>query len=118
MEPGNYMNMKFMEKVRLHFLENPFLDSTKLLEFCRREKIGLTDFSSVMYQLLESFFCHGASSKFTGDYNPKQLGMGVAVETEHTNNPIIAKKIAKDHLAEIPDYCDRLLIMETAAGKR
>ena len=49
------------------------------------------------------------------DVCPKQLAMGIEVEYEHTDNPDVAKTIALDHLAEIPDYYTRLLRMEEAA---
>ena len=45
-------------------------------------------------------------------YDAKELAMGIDVEKEHTDNPAIAKEIAKDHLAEIPDYYTRLKKME------
>jgi len=43
----------------------------------------------------------------------KQLRKGAAVEKEHTDNVNIAKKIAKDHLWEDPDYYTKLAKMET-----
>lgn len=47
--------------------------------------------------------------------DPRELEAGVAVEMEHTPDPAIAKKIALDHLAEIPDYYTRLKAMEAEA---
>lgn len=47
----------------------------------------------------------------------EQLRMGISVEYEHTNNEKIAREIAMDHLAEIPDYYTRLAAMERE-GKR
>jgi hypothetical protein len=38
----------------------------------------------------------------------KQLVKGIKVELEHTSDPKIAKEIALDHIAEKPDYYDRL----------
>ena len=38
----------------------------------------------------------------------KQLAKGVKVELEHTSNKKVAREIALDHLAEFPDYYDRL----------
>lgn len=49
------------------------------------------------------------------DVCPYQLAMGVAVELEHTQDPEVAKEIALDHLAEIPDYYSRLSAMENEA---
>ena len=37
-------------------------------------------------------------------FNKKQLAMGIAVEKEHSNNPSIAKQIAKAHLHEKKNY--------------
>lgn len=42
----------------------------------------------------------------------KELEMGIKVELEHTNSKKLAKEIAMDHLAEIPDYYTRLKKME------
>jgi len=39
----------------------------------------------------------------------KQLEKGIKVETEHTKNKEVAKRIAMDHLTETPDYYDKLL---------
>ena len=50
-------------------------------------------------------------------FNPKELKMGIEVEKEHTDKPEIAKKIAKDHLSEFPDYYTRLKKMEDEAKK-
>lgn len=45
-------------------------------------------------------------------FDAKELAKGIEVEREHTNNKIIAKLIAKDHLAELGDYYTRLEKME------
>jgi len=45
-------------------------------------------------------------------FNKKQLRIGARVEKEHTNNPEIAKQIAKAHLVEIPDYYKKLKCVE------
>lgn len=37
-----------------------------------------------------------------------QLQQGIAVEKEHTDDPAVAKKIAKDHIKEKPDYYKQL----------
>ena len=41
-----------------------------------------------------------------------QLEKGIKVEMEHTSNEESAKKIALDHLAEVPDYYDKLKQVE------
>lgn len=49
------------------------------------------------------------------DADPSELKMGIEVELEHTNDEKLSKKIALDHLAEIPDYYTRLKKMESEA---
>jgi hypothetical protein len=46
----------------------------------------------------------------------KQLAMGAKIEREHTHSDSKAREIARDHLAEIPDYYTRLKKMEREAG--
>ena len=65
-------------------------------------------------------FMEGGKAKEKGftekDADPKELAMGIEVEKEHIDNDDIVKKIAIDHLAEIPDYYTRLKKMEEEAG--
>ena len=42
------------------------------------------------------------------DFDPEQLKEGTAVEMEHTDDEKIARKIAMDHLAENPEYYQKL----------
>ncbi len=49
------------------------------------------------------------------DFKPDQLDMGIKIEQEHTDDLNLAKRIAKDHLKEIPDYYTRLEKMENDA---
>jgi len=51
------------------------------------------------------------------EFDRKQLEKGINVELEHTDDPEIAKDIAKDHLMEMNDYYDRLEEMEEEAKK-
>jgi hypothetical protein len=50
------------------------------------------------------------------EFDQEQLKIGIEIEKEHTDSPILAKEISKDHLAEIPDYYTRLVKMEKEAG--
>lgn len=54
--------------------------------------------------------------KLPNQFDPEQVAMGVKVEMEHTDNPLLAVEIALDHLTEIPDYYTRLDKMEKKAG--
>ena len=55
---------------------------------------------------------HGISMSRLG----KQLAIGAKIEREHTHSAAKAREIARDHLAEIPDYYSRLKKMEREAG--
>lgn len=67
---------------------------------------------------LEDFFRDGLSRNLPDQYfDQNQLLKGIEVEFEHTQNSDLAKKIAKDHLVEIPDYYNRLERMEEKAKK-
>jgi hypothetical protein len=49
------------------------------------------------------------------DVDETELSMGIEIEMEHTINKELAKRIALDHLAEIPDYYTRLKKIEDEA---
>ena len=46
-----------------------------------------------------------------------KLNKGITIEGEHTNNKLVAKKIALDHLAEDLNYYDKLLRIERKMKK-
>jgi hypothetical protein len=50
--------------------------------------------------------------KTTYDKIIKKLDKGIKVEKEHTNNRLVAKKIALDHIYEDLGYYDKLLKIE------
>lgn len=56
---------------------------------------------------------NSSNSSNSTDPLPLELIKGIEIEKEHTSNPQIAKKIALDHLKEIPDYYSRLINMES-----
>jgi len=104
-------------KIFQFFKSNPQPSDEKVHEFA--ESIGMEpdDLESHIYMILGSFLGAGESKNFKGKYDQKQLEMGIKIEMEHTTNPAISERIAKDHLAEISDYYTRLEKMEKDAGK-
>jgi len=60
---------------------------------------------------------HGglADKRPDSDFSAEEIRKGVKIEFEHVNDRKRAKEIAKDHLAEIPDYYTRLAKMESEA---
>lgn len=57
---------------------------------------------------------HGVSV----DVINRQIQKGIMFEKEHTDNPVIQREIAKDHIEEIVDYYDRLENMEKQANTK
>ena len=67
---------------------------------------------------MEEFIEGGlAEGKSNSEFPKDQLEMGILVEMEHTNDPALAKEIAKDHLMENPHYYDYLADMEKLMEK-
>lgn len=54
----------------------------------------------------------GIDDRSDDNYDSNQLSKGIEIEKEHTDNEIIAKIIAKDHLDECKDYYTKLKQME------
>jgi len=59
-----------------------------------------------------------ADGKDITHYNLTQLLKGISVETEHTNDKMIALEIATDHLEEFPEYYTFLAAMEKNATQQ
>ena len=82
--------------------------------------MNINKIATIITDLLQS-----GKAKNKGTYDAKQMAMGLKVEHEHTEGTklpkfmqdILARKISKDHLKEIPDYYTRLKKMEDQAKK-
>ena len=113
MKEGNEEDV--LEAIMDFFADNPAPPDDDVHKLA--EKLGLEpdDFEAKIYSVLGAILGTGKAKKekFTEkDADPKELKMGIKVEMEHTKNKTIAKRIALDHLAELPDYYTRLLKME------
>lgn len=97
------------------FLENPYPDDDAVHAFA--EKIGMDpdEFEKNIYGVVSSVLSEGFSKGKDIKHDSDELKMGIEVEYEHTTNPLISRKIAMDHLVEIPDYYTRLKKMEDEA---
>jgi len=82
------------------------------------DKMGIDHhrFEEEIYALLSELINKPQIGKHRDDpdskFDPNELKMGIEVEHEHTDCPMAAKEIAKDHLAECPTYYSRLAVME------
>jgi hypothetical protein len=77
-------------------------------------KAGITEcqVNQTMYDLIKSLFSEGKSIQNGGPVDKEQLAKGIMVESEHSSNPLICRKISLDHLAENKDYYIYLEEME------
>jgi hypothetical protein len=93
--------------------ENPTHDEVN--EYA--EELGLDDheLQNHIYMILSSIITGGLTKGQDIKHDPKELKKGIDVEYEHTPEYLIARKIAMDHLSEIPDYYTRLEKLEAEA---
>jgi len=106
----------------IDFLQaNPHPDDSAIHAFAEQAGMPPEQLETMIYGLTSKFvnFMRGGKMSESGldisSVDPQQLEMGIQVEMEHTPDFAIAKKIALDHLAEIPDYYTRLATMEDQA---
>ena len=108
--------MKLMREIYIFFKMFPNPTEEDIEKFAAKMSMDEEGIERYIFMMLSDFINYGRSRGFDGEYDPEQLRMGIEVEFEHTNIPILSEKIARDHLAEIPDYYTRLAKMEKEAG--
>ena len=75
----------------------------KLIELCQ---------SNLLDKPTPGLFYISKKHKVSVKYLKNQLLHGIKVELEHTSHPEVALEISLVHLAELPDYYERLEKME------
>ena len=111
---------KINEDVFNFLKENPNPSDAQVHTFAEKKKYDVHNLEKEIYKLayrFVSFMTSGfATEKGITETNvdSKQLKKGIKIEQEHTKNNSIdlARKIALDHLAEIPNYYDLIEKME------
>jgi len=97
----------------------PMLDENDIDEMAEKLGIEHDDIENQIFQMFHKLIQYAPGKHMdTPDekFDPEQLKMGIEIEKEHTDCPVLAKEIAKDHLAEIKNYYSRLNKMEKDAG--
>lgn len=104
------------DKIIEFFQKNPNPDDDKVHAFAEEQGMEPDDLEEKIYELLTSLVNLKGSGIPDEKFDPKELEMGIEIEKEHIDNPIISKAISKGHLTEIKDYYTRLKKMEKDAG--
>lgn len=97
------------------FIDNPNPPDESVHDMAEELGLDPDELESHIYAILSSVLTGGLTKGKDIKPDPKELRMGIEVEYEHTPEYLIAKKIAMDHLSEIPDYYTRLKKMEEEA---
>lgn len=107
---GIYKNMTECEEVAKLFGEvhSVLFEDKEKLDDSVIDEVMLTDYEDTLEGGL-------ADDSQPEDFDEEELKMGIDVEMEHTDDPLVAREIAMDHLKEIPDYYTRLAKMEKEA---
>ena len=103
----------------INFLrDNPSPSEEDMNAFAELQGLDPDALDERIYALLSSLLKGVGKNNDTPDaeFDADQLAKGIETELEHTEDELVAKMIAKDHLSEIPDYYDRLGNMEDEAG--
>jgi len=99
--------------------DNPAPEDEEIHKMAEDLGVDVPIFEAAVYKILGSFAGHGRAKRKgfeEKDADPKELRLGTRIESEHTDWTPMAKRIALDHLSEIPDYYTRLIKMEKDAG--
>ena len=98
------------------FTQNPTPTDEQFHEFAESKGFDVQAAEAAVYVLAGKFvmFLRGGKSQGLdpNSVDPEQLEMGISVEAEHSADPATQKKIALDHLAEVPDYYTKLQQVE------
>ncbi len=105
------------ERIFHFFRDNPNPSDQQVHLLAKQIGINEHKFEEAVYKLISEFAGAGYSKGKNKGLDEEELRMGIEVEMEHTSNPVISRKIAYDHLTEIPDYYTRLAKMEKEAKK-
>jgi hypothetical protein len=95
------------------FKKNRYPKDSEVHAFADEMGVPEEELEQAVYSILTDFLAAGERYKNPDvPIDPKQLRMGIKVEMEHTDCPLISERIALDHLVEFPDYYSRLEKME------
>lgn len=112
------------DKIIEFIMKNPNPKDDDFHKFAEKLGIEPDDLESIAYSAITDFWANGRWNEKGKDikFDEKEVAKGIKVEMEHTSNKEMARRIALDHLTEIPGtgkndgYYSLLLKMEKDAG--
>lgn len=90
------------------FKSNPEPTDVQMHALADRLQLEAPELERLVYSILSGIISGGISGGKDNPVDQAELDMGIAVEAEHTKDSAIAEKIARDHLAEDPNYYSKL----------
>jgi hypothetical protein len=107
-----------MQKIFDFFMDKD-IDKESIDKFITTNKLDINEFNKIVYTLLNDF-CSGGLwvSKDKPEVDKEQLKMGMKIEREHSENPLITQRISSDHLSEFSQYYSYLDLMERLMEKK
>lgn len=112
-EPETYKEEGELENQIIRFFQgNPSPADPEVHDFADTLGIDEEVLEAAIYKLLGSLVNLKGSHVPDEKFDPEELKMGIEIEKEHHDNPMIAKAITKAHLLECKDYNSRLRKME------
>jgi len=101
--------------------KNPYTNIYQMRQWaeeeCISEDLGVEE---ILVDIIKDYSMFRRGGKWISEgestVDEDELMLGRVIEEEHTSNHEDARRIALDHLAEIPDYYTRLVNMKLEAG--
>jgi hypothetical protein len=115
-EPEGETSLK--DEVIDFFSENSDPEDELLHEWAESKGYEPDEVETEVYKLATAYVKFLTGGRFNetnireDEVDSDELALGIEVELEHTPDEETAKRIALDHLAELPDYYTRLRKME------
>jgi hypothetical protein len=95
-------------KIIEFFQKNKIQDDEQIHDFANKLGLPPDKLEVEIYKLLSMFINLKHGDDPDDKFDPKELAMGIEIEKEHIDNPIISKMISKAHLDEDPKYYTKL----------
>lgn len=103
-----------LDELLLFFRENPSASRADFLALDKALSVSTEELENLEFELCKSL-CSKLGRHVSHGKEPfddAQLAKGIEHEMEHTDDEYIARLIVLDHLAEMPDYYDKLATID------